>query len=531
MPSLGIARTMEVASTYIPCRRMVRHRFQASFRRVRVFTERRLDFKQSSLCHITRVPSRTPSMPSQGRDFPGMLLSRPPFDFGLAIRPRNDPPSSSQLRWGYDRAPPRRTIYTRLTATGRHELRVACTCTATSARARAVNATRPSIPAAARPALRCVTCRTLTSVSDQFRSMSFCRFRAFARSPSRTALKILRRSRRTRSSCIRQSTCCQASPSNTPGGSSGPFTELSVSRCLSTTGIRFLGTLSRREFRPDHSRPTSTAHAYLRTRCGPRRGFTTFHTRETRTGPGALFTPRMTVFAGHRVVRSRRLPPPNGRSLPPRHCVPTRDVDVTRHQQEFPDSRPIPVLPLTCDRHGWDDGPWAFPWASHPTDQEPDTHATAGTRSNTDPELRLRHPSNLLHELTHNVRLRVATTGIVRIGRSGWRPQVHPPILASLAKLTKIGCTDMTCSVVSCTSTGELHERISAPHGRSGELLVRAMPDSLLSCDFPGGDQRVRHLTARYDPVRGPLGSAGDPAVHEQAAGRDQAGAARGQRA
>ena len=65
-------------------------------------------------------------------------------------------------------------------------------------------------------------------------------------------------------------------------------TQSSVSRCLSTTGIRFLGTLSRRKFRPDYSRPTSTAHTYLRTRCGPRRGVTTFHTRETRTGPGAL---------------------------------------------------------------------------------------------------------------------------------------------------------------------------------------------------------------------------------------------------
>jgi hypothetical protein len=326
-------------------------------------------------------------------------------------------------------------IYTRLTATGRHELRVACTCTAISARAWAVNATRPSTPAVARPALRCVTCRTLISVFDQLRSMSFCRFLAFARSPSRTALKILRRSRRTRSSCIRQSTCCQASASNTPGGSSGPFTEVSnvpfgsdihvrfvvkgspahvstpsgapdttvwypagypttiqekdlvtqssVSRRLSTTGIRFLSTLSRREFRPDYSRPTTTAHADLRTRCGPRRGFTTFHTRETRTGPGALFTPGMTVFADHRVVRGRRLPSHNGRSLPSQCYVPARDVDVTRHQQEFPDSRPIPVLPLTCDRHGWDDGPWAFPWASHPTDQEPATHATVGTRSNT----------------------------------------------------------------------------------------------------------------------------------------------------
>jgi hypothetical protein len=31
MPSLGIARIMEVAPTYIPCQRMTRHRFQASF--------------------------------------------------------------------------------------------------------------------------------------------------------------------------------------------------------------------------------------------------------------------------------------------------------------------------------------------------------------------------------------------------------------------------------------------------------------------------------------------------------------------
>ena len=92
------------------------------------------------------------------------------------------------------------------------------------------------------------------------------------------------------------------------------------------------------------------------------------------------------------------------------------------HQQQFPDSRPLPVLPLTGDRPGWHDGPWAFPWASHPTDQEPATHATVGTRSNTNPQLRPRHPSNLLHELTHNVRLRVATIGTVHTGHS---PKPH----------------------------------------------------------------------------------------------------------
>ena len=61
-------------------------------------------------------------------------------------------------------------------------------------------------PRCHRPALRCVTCRTLTSVLLQLRSASFCRFLASGQSPSCTALKILPRSRRTRSSWRRQST-------------------------------------------------------------------------------------------------------------------------------------------------------------------------------------------------------------------------------------------------------------------------------------------------------------------------------------
>ena len=47
---------------------------------------------------------------------------------------------------------------------------LACTCTAISARAWLVSATSPSIPAVLRPVLRCVTCRTLTSVLLQLRS-------------------------------------------------------------------------------------------------------------------------------------------------------------------------------------------------------------------------------------------------------------------------------------------------------------------------------------------------------------------------
>ena len=45
-----------------------------------------------------------------------------------------------------------------------------CTRTATSARSCEVKATSPSTPAVWRPALRCVTCRTLTSVFDQERN-------------------------------------------------------------------------------------------------------------------------------------------------------------------------------------------------------------------------------------------------------------------------------------------------------------------------------------------------------------------------
>ncbi len=85
------------------------------------------------------------------------------------------------------------------------------------------------------------------------------------------------------------------------------------------------------------------------------------------------------MFAGHRVFRDRRPSPSNDRSLSPRSHNPTRSADVTRHQREFPGSRPIPVLPLACGRPGWVGGPWAFPQAPYPTDQEPVTHVAVGT--------------------------------------------------------------------------------------------------------------------------------------------------------
>jgi len=117
-------------------------------------------------------------------------------------------------------------MYTRRTARGLHDEMDWCTCTATSALASGVKATSPSIPAVLRPALRCVTCRTLTSVLARLRSISLCRFLTLGQSCSCAALKIRCRSRRTCPSCTRQSIWshpAEAGASCPRGWSSGPF--------------------------------------------------------------------------------------------------------------------------------------------------------------------------------------------------------------------------------------------------------------------------------------------------------------------
>jgi hypothetical protein len=68
-----------------------------------------------------------------------------------------------------------------------------------------------------------VTCRTLTSVFDQLRSIIFCRFLTRGQSPSFVAVKILPRIRRTLSSWSGQ---LMASQSRMV--SWGPFTAMGV---------------------------------------------------------------------------------------------------------------------------------------------------------------------------------------------------------------------------------------------------------------------------------------------------------------
>ena len=213
-----------------------------------------------------------------------------------------------------------------------------CACTASTILAGEVSATCPSIPAVLRPALRCVTCRTLTSVFDQLRSIIFCKDLSLARSCSCAALKILPRSRRTLSSCSRQFT---ASQSRAP--SSGPFTCTGVQlalrfrrvRCFVVKGspatsqpaftaghqARYPASYTKTTGRgpavwlrfPAAFRPPAFASwascsrqgirlplrsAYHSTQRAPRTltAVSTFRTHETRTGLGALFTPEATVF-------------------------------------------------------------------------------------------------------------------------------------------------------------------------------------------------------------------------------------------
>ncbi len=241
------------------------------------------------------------------------------------------------------------------------------------------------------------------------RHLRFCRFLANGQSPSCTALKIRPRSRRTCSSWRRQSTRSQASPSNR-GRPSGPFTEVSNVPVSSGISARFASkahlptsALFRARWQNRHpgqlyedhpggvpgpaaplscclsaARHPLFGHPVLPGNSAPitvglphrlripapgmrtHSRFSTFRTRETQTGPGALSTPGTAVFTGHRGVRGRRLPPLCGWFLPPRRSNPARSVEVTKHQQEFPGSRP-PVFPLACGHPGWDGGSWAFP--------------------------------------------------------------------------------------------------------------------------------------------------------------------------
>jgi hypothetical protein len=175
-----------------------------------------------------------------------------------------------------------------------------------------------------------------------------------------------------------------------------------VSCCLSAAGIGFLGILSRPGI------PPLLRSAYRAASGADLSRVSMFRTRETRPGPGALYTPGTTVPARLRVnpaAAACRLA--TARSLPPRCHNPSRDAFLTRHQQGFTGvrpSRPFPS-PVAPGRHG---DPWALPWAPHPAEQDPAAHARAGTSLRHWPGITPSPSATSLSGPTHHERPHVA---------------------------------------------------------------------------------------------------------------------------
>jgi hypothetical protein len=224
-------------------------------------------------------------------------------------------------------------------------------------------------------------------------------------------LKILPRSRRTRSSQPRQSTRSQASPSNTALGSSGPFTEvsnLSLSSSIrvhvhfkgppahvsTLNGLRAPGSISgqlavdpsggssglavdgflvpfgRRHSLLGHPVPPGvppplrsayrSSCAYPRTFHGPIAGFP--RSACVRPGPGrALSLPRgrrCSQAIGSSVAAACRLS-----TTGPCHPGTASQPGMLILRGIIESSLVVapPALPLACGRHGWGGGPWTFP--------------------------------------------------------------------------------------------------------------------------------------------------------------------------
>ena len=123
-------------------------------------------------------------------------------------------------------------------------------------------------------------------------------------------------------------------------------------------------------FRPSYDRPTAPANG------ADPSGVSMFRTRETRLGPGALFTPGTAVPSRPVNLPDRRTPPSSGRSLftPVQHSAPgcNRDEASSRVHWRSPlPAFPSPVIPGTVR------GPSGFSLSSAPGRAGP-SHARQG---------------------------------------------------------------------------------------------------------------------------------------------------------
>src|ERR1035437_7713975 len=299
-------------------------------------------------------------------------------------------------------------IYTRLTGRACHGPVWRCTQSAISAFTDESSTTFPSTPAVLRPALSSGTRRTLTSVLARERSINFCKLRTRLKSPTRDAVKIRCRKRRTSSSAARQLMACQSR-----GSSSGPFTtptsaivacappvvcvamvsnlpfgsDFVVSVCTQAHLARVStlsgpGTTSRiRPVIPRTAGGGTDPHA-LRfpaafrlpalasraipyppgdwafltvglpgtTSCPDPVGVTTFHTRKLRPGRVPPISRGRRYSPGRYEVLDRRLPLFDGSAPIPRSNDPSARLPLTRHQRRSTrftrPALPSPVTPM-----------------------------------------------------------------------------------------------------------------------------------------------------------------------------------------
>jgi hypothetical protein len=270
-----------------------------------------------------------------------------------------------------------------------------------------------------------------------------------------------------------------------------PGNTTTLSRCLSATGIRLLGILSRPGIPP---LLRSAYHAKIS--ADPDR-VSVFRTHETRLG-WAPSIPRGQRCSHDRYeVHGRRLPLLNGQPLSPRSYCPPRGARINGTSSRVHWCSPVQPSPHLRPR----DGTGALglsPEAPHPCGQDPQAHVQGGDRSRTltrshVPGITGPPPTDLLTtcDLTSQPRLRLSRSRPPRLGRpAGVAARSATPNLDPVTTRKGIRAYEEDGGSV---EGGEQHAANSSTRATS---VIATAPDS--------GRARngVRQFTGRFGCVR-----------------------------
>jgi hypothetical protein len=183
-------------------------------------------------------------------------------------------------------------------------------------------------------------------------------------------------------------------------------------------------------FRPSYDRPTAPANG------ADPSGVSMFRTRETRLGPGALFTPGTAVPSRSVNPPDRRTPPSSGRSLftPVQHSAPGCNCDEASsrvHWRSPLPAFPSPVIPGTVR------GPSGFSLSSAPSRARPSHARQGGNEPQALPGVTSSASLTSFDVLTQRVRPHVARlTRSARLQRAGPKGLIQYRSKASFAHST-----------------------------------------------------------------------------------------------